>query len=243
MAKVMHLVDPKQLQRMDQMMTPVQRTISRLDEEMERILNRSDISDSQKVSLYNQVLQRYLEYQDRPIHPQTAPPPETAAKDIDGEVFMTVPKTLRRKAEALLYRLKNDPTFNWNERGELIYRGQIIPGSNMTDLINDTLRQRKTFQPHGWQEFARALRHGNVPQDLVGHRQRWDWMHRESATSDAFSTAEESPDEEPPSRSREDSSLRKSRSRTKKRTRTRERSSTSVGKSTVRKKFNWDAYK
>ena len=231
MAKVMHLVDPKQLQRMDQMMTPVQRTISRLDEEMERILNRSDISDSQKVSLYNQVLQRYLEYQDRPIHPQTAaPPPDTAAKDIDGEVFMTVPKSLRRKAEALLYRLKNDPTINWNERGELIYRGQIIPGSNMTDLINDTLRQRKTFQPHGWQEFARALRHGNVPQDLVGHRQRWDWMHRESATSDAFSTAEESPDEE-------------GSGRTILKARKRKLSPSLERKSTARKKLNWDVYK
>ena len=190
----MHLVDPKQLQRMDQLMTPTQRTISRLDRDMESILMRSDLSDSEKVTQYNQILQRYLEFQDRPK--QELAPPAPPAKDIESEVFLTVPKTLKRKAEALIHRLKNDPTINWNERGELIYQGRIVPGSNMTDLINDALRQRKTFEPHGWREFARALRHGNVPQDLVGHRKRWDWMHRESATSDAFSTAEESPGEE-----------------------------------------------
>ena len=228
MAKVMHLVDPKQWQRMDQMMTPIQRTITRLDEEMESILNRTNLSDSEKVTLYNQVLQRYLEYQERPKQePSLSLPP---AKDIEGEVFMTVPKTLKRKAEALIYRLKNDPNINWNERGELIYQGHIVPGSNMTDLINDALRQRKTFEPRGWQDFARALRSSNVPQDLIGHKRRWDWMHRESATSDAFSTAEESPDEERPSRS----ILKTPR---------RKRSPPPERKPTIKKTFNWDSYK
>ena len=225
MAKVMHLVDPKQLHRTDQLMTPTQRTISRLDEEMENILMRADLSDSEKVSRYNQVLQRYLEYQDRP---KLEVPPSPPAKDIEGEILMTVPKHLRRKADALIHRLKNDPTINWNDRGELIYQNKIVQGSNMTDLINDVLRQRKTFQPHGWRDFARALRQSNVPQDMIGHRQRWDWMHRESATSDAFSTAEESPDEERPSRS----ILKTPR---------RKRSPPPERKLTTKKKINWEA--
>ena len=74
MAKVMHLVDPKQWQRTDPMMTPVQRTISRLDEEMETILKRTDLTDSEKVTRYNQVLQRYLEYQDRPKQERPSTP-------------------------------------------------------------------------------------------------------------------------------------------------------------------------
>ena len=240
----MHLVNPKQYQRMDHMMTPIQRTISRLDEEMENILRRSDINDSEKITLYNQVLQRYLEYQERP---KQDTPPTPIAKDLKEEIFMTVPVNLKRKAEALLTRVQNDPNITWNERGEFIYQGQIVPGSNMTDLINDALRQRKTFQPHGWRDFARALRHSNVPQDLVGHRQRWDWMHRESATSDAFSTAEESPGEE------EEDEENRGRNRTRSQLKTPTRSSVperkqsavkkSTKKTTAKKKINWMNYK
>ena len=233
----MHLVDPKQWQRMDQLMTPTQRTISRLDQEMESILMRSDLSDSEKVTQYNQILQRYLEFQDRPKQELAPPPPP--AKDLESEVFLTVPKALKRKAEALIHRLKKDPTISWNERGELIYQGRIVPGTNMTDLINDALRPRKTFEPHGWQEFARALRHGNVPQDLIGHRKRWDWMHRESATSDAFSTAEESPGEERISRSMLKTPSRK-RSHPPERKSTRRNIQFSPQERKIVKKINWE---
>ena len=196
MAKVMHLVDPKQWQRTDPMMNPIQRTISRLDEEMETILKRTDLTDSEKVTRYNQVLQRYLEYQDRPKQERPSTPKPKDIKDIEREVLMTIPKPLKRKAEALIYRVNEDPSVKWNERGELIYQGHIVPGSNMTDLIHDALRRRQTIEPQGWRDFARVLRQSNVPHDLIGHRQRWDWMHWESATSDAFSTADESPREE-----------------------------------------------
>ena len=71
---------------------------------------------------------------------------------------------------------------HWNERGEFSHKGQVIKGSNIVDLVNDIVRHRKDFHPHGWQEFARALRRGNVLQDLIGNQRRWDWMHRESTT-------------------------------------------------------------
>ena len=109
---------------------------------------------------------------------------------------------MKRKAEALMERIKDDPDVTWNSRGEFVYKGKVIVGSNMVDLVNDMMRQRKGFEPRGRFEFARALRHTNVPQDLVGNRGMWGWMHRDSATSDAFSTAEESLDERTPPRSR-----------------------------------------
>ena len=80
---------------------------------------------------------------------------------------------------------------HWNEHGEFFHSGQVLKGSNIIDLVNDAMRHRKYFHLHGCQEFARALCRGNVPQDLVGNQRRWDWMHRETATSDAFSMAEE----------------------------------------------------
>ena len=31
----------------------------------------------------------------------------------------------------------------------------------------------------GWQPFAEGLREMNIPQDVIGNRDRWDWMHRD----------------------------------------------------------------
>ena len=56
--------------------------------------------------------------------------------------------------------------------------GKSIPGSNIIDLVNDVIRHRKGSEPTGWQAFAEGLRDINIPQDVIGNRERWDWMHR-----------------------------------------------------------------
>ena len=81
MAKVMNLVDPRLLERLvpTAPVNPLHKTISTLDQDMDNILQRQDLVDADKVRLYNQVLQKYLEYQDhyrfpeQPTHQQTPP--------------------------------------------------------------------------------------------------------------------------------------------------------------------------
>lgn len=188
----MQLVDPKMMM-MTAPTNPLHRTISTLDQEMRSILDRQGLSDEEKVRQYNQILQRYLEYHNhlQPSLTTPTPTPIPAMKNVNEEVLQTVPKTMRRKAQAILERVTHQPNTSWNDRGEFVLDGEVIRGSNIVDLVNDMLRHRKSFQPRGWQDFARALRQSNVPLDLVGNRHRWEWMHRDSATSDAFSTAEE----------------------------------------------------
>ena len=141
-----------------------------------------------------------LEYHD---HLKTPSLPKEANTVKDDEIIRTVPLKFREKAKNLLKRIEREPSMHWNERGEFVHNGQVIKRCNIVDLVNDVVRQRKDFHPHGWQEFARALHKGNVPQDLVGNRKRWDRMHRESATLDAYSTGEESsPERRPRSRPR-----------------------------------------
>jgi hypothetical protein len=168
MAKVMHLVDPKMLEMVRIPVNPVQRTLHTLDQEMQSILNQTDLSDVEKVERYNQVLQRYLN-----MH---TPPPVPKSKDVYNDIMNTVPTVMKRKAEALLERIQRQPNTSWNELGEFVYNGQVITGSSVVDLINDTLRHRKSFKPQGWQMFAEALHESNVPQDLVGNHERWRWM-------------------------------------------------------------------
>ena len=192
MAKIMNLVDSKMMERMQAPANPLYRTLNTLDSDMQSILQRNDMSDEEKVQAYNQVLQRYLEYKRtnrEPVAPVVAQ--SKPSFDVEKDVMRTIPKTMKRKAEALMERIKDDPDVSWNSRGEFVYKGRVVTGSNIVDLVNDMMRQRKGFEPRGRFEFARALRHTNIPQDLVGNRGMWGWMHRESATSDAFSTAEE----------------------------------------------------
>ena len=111
--------------------------------DMQNILQRTDLSDEEKVHQYNQILQRYLEYQDH-LHAPTVPPPMSITK-----VLSTIPKTIQRKAENLLERVKRQSNLGWNERGELLFNVEVIQGTNIVDLVNDMVRQRKSYQPHG----------------------------------------------------------------------------------------------
>ena len=79
---------------------------------------------------------------------------------------MTLPKTLQEKGSQLVSRLE---TTKWNDRGELLHEGVAIPGSNIVDLIHDLLRNRKTADPIGWQQFASQMHAANIPMELVGN--------------------------------------------------------------------------
>ena len=89
---------------------------------------------------------------------------------------------MRHKASVLLRRLKQDDNIAWNTKGELVYKGDVVPNTHIHDLVQDVLRKRKTHVPVGWQTFARALRESNIPQDLVGNLDRWQWMNQEEET-------------------------------------------------------------
>ena len=149
-----------------------------LDDEMMTILDRKYLDDRTKVTLYNQVLQRYNVLSDKhvkePVRVVTVKESGTGAgagagvaegavgapatSEIEADVVDTVPKTMQGKARRLMEHLKR----------ELIHEGVPVAGSNVVDLVNDLLRKRKT-DPMGWQPFARQLRAMNLPMELVGN--------------------------------------------------------------------------
>ena len=49
-------------------------------------------------------------------------------------------------------------------------------------MVNDAIRHRKGSEPTGWQAFEEGLRDINIPQDVIGNRERWDWMYRAPET-------------------------------------------------------------
>jgi len=209
-AKKMALVEPRLLEglqwQQQQFQTPLGKAMSSLDGDMQDILARHDVPQDEKVKLYNQILQRYVTYHDQrqtaaraPVRvtmvdeglpsddqksTDTSPMPADA---IEREMLESVPPRMKKKAQLLINRIKAHPQLAWTDRGELVYKDQVVTNTNVADLVNDVLRRRKHFEPRGWQTFAQALKETNVPQDLIGHQERWEWMQhpREAASPSA----------------------------------------------------------
>jgi hypothetical protein len=108
---------------------------------------------------------------------------ETETKDaIEEEILESVPKTMKTKAELLVWKMKADHSIAWSEKGELKYKGETVRGSNVVYLVNDVLRKRKYVNLQGWETFGEALREANVPQYWIGHEDRWKYIYQTKRT-------------------------------------------------------------
>ena len=202
-AKKMILVEPRVLEsitRAQPVEDATNRDLKDTTRAMDDILN-SDVDVYDKANAYQQALwgflQRYKQYKDRPLGKvELTSGSKRAFDDVVGEaaaereeeegerstgvekdVLTSVPKSLKAKAQRLLQRLKDNPDIKWNDQGELEISGRFIKRSNLTDLVNDVLRQRKTApDPLGWEDFADVLRQSNVAQDLIGNPTRWNYI-------------------------------------------------------------------
>ena len=86
-----------------------------------------------------------------------------------------IPKTMKTRAEALLAHLKErGDVITWDDIGQVLVDGVLIPKSNIFDLVSDAMRSRKHFNPVGVREFYNVLNKINVPKDLVRNERRWD---------------------------------------------------------------------
>ena len=79
----------------------------------------------------------------------------------------SVPKTFKSKAQRLHSILHDNPNMSWDEDGTIKLYGKSIQGSNIIDVVNDVVRQRKGSEPAGWQPFAEGLRELIIPQDVI----------------------------------------------------------------------------
>ena len=85
-----------------------------------------------------------------------------------------IPKTMKLRAEALLAHLKErGDVITWDDMGQVLVDGVLIPKSNISDLVSDAMRSRKHFNPVGVREFYSVLNKINVPKDLVRNERRW----------------------------------------------------------------------
>ena len=51
-----------------------------------------------------------------------------------------------------------------------MYNGEVIPVTNIVDIVNDVVRPRtKNHQPKGWDLVAQGIKDTNVPLELIGN--------------------------------------------------------------------------
>ena len=94
---------------------------------------------------------------------------------LEKVIIGTLPKTLQNKGKMLLDYLKEATDLRWNARGELLSGGEPIKGSNVSNLIHETIRTRKLGdEPIGWKTYSNALKQSNVPSDLILNKPRWE---------------------------------------------------------------------
>ncbi|XP_032081574.1 uncharacterized protein LOC116514209 [Thamnophis elegans] len=163
----------------------------RLDDEMRNILQRHDLSEDDKIKLYNSVLQRYLRLtrqneseKDKlnliypPGEPQPPPtlpeqPPQTTPQTTGmDDILSGVSTRYRKNAELLLNKMKqHQDVSTWDERGTFLYKGVPIPGTNILDLVKGASQHRAPTEkrkPKGWDDFMNAMAEVNVPTSVLG---------------------------------------------------------------------------
>ena len=93
--------------------------------------------------------------------------------EVNSKWLSGIPTLFKRNARAVLDYLRgHKDILSWNDRGEIIYKGRVILGSNLADLLKDSQRQYKYLDPHGDREFYRAWGELNIPEGLLGNEKR-----------------------------------------------------------------------
>ncbi|KAH9645925.1 hypothetical protein HF086_011387 [Spodoptera exigua] len=95
------------------------------------------------------------------------------------QIISLIPKTYNKKGESLLNLIGiSKSKLRWDNEGTVIIDNEKNPGSNIVDLINDSLRPLKKSDPVGWDRFAKALKDIKVPLTYIGNPKRCEFINQ-----------------------------------------------------------------
>ncbi|GBO01481.1 hypothetical protein AVEN_218219-1 [Araneus ventricosus] len=153
----------------------------KMDAKMQNILQRKDLLESEKANQYLQVLQKFIKIQHpqqnvetteiQEIATQENQEPETVPEDvITTKILKSAPVRYLNTVKNILDFLKdNHSILSWTPEGEIVYKGQRIPRTNIVSLVTDLLRNRKK-SPSGFKEFQAALKEMKIPATYIVNR-------------------------------------------------------------------------
>lgn len=179
MARKMILVSEDVLNKLknagDSKYSPEVQDVPTLDVEMRRILEKPGINQSEKLTLYNQTLQRHLKSKKPDIENTLIEDKSLTNKRTNwiSEISTSVPTSSVNDAIALYNWISRNKTLSWSETGELEINTHPISGSNVVDLIYDAIRKTPAaVGPIGFEIFYRMLLKYNVPKKFIKNPSR-----------------------------------------------------------------------
>ena len=113
------------------------KALSDLDQKMHEILT-SNRPDSEKITLYNEALQKSKVFMKK-IQPKTF------ARKPGNTVLKRYKKSVR--AKKLLKDATSKKNLDWDDNGCMILDNRVVPGSNIDDLFQSALRKRNPTLP------------------------------------------------------------------------------------------------
>ena len=134
--------------------SPEKKILSNLDTQMQEILH-SDLPQSEKLKLYNQILQKSKIF----LQKSQPKPKQVVFKKEKKQLPETeILKKFRKqtKVKNLLETVKREKNLNWDSEGQLVIDGRPIPGSNIQQLLQSVLKKRNPTTP-GLREFESFL--------------------------------------------------------------------------------------
>jgi hypothetical protein len=158
----------------------------RLDKQMENILADKHMTLEEKVQKYSDTLSTYITFrrQVQNISPlnqiSTVQMKESSNVEEDvhrtpiDSLVATFAKSYQQKARQLLETLQRSGVAAWNMENELILDGNSIRGSNIVDLVYDTVARKQTRNPIGSTQFNDLLNKLHVPKLLRANIQSLD---------------------------------------------------------------------
>ena len=98
-------------------------------------------------------------------HPQWGETTTKPVKSLDS-VLDTLPQNVLSKAKRLVNTLKNTNRVGITDRNEISIDGEVIQGSNASDLIINVCRKRVNTTD-GYNKFAQTLHESGIPSDIL----------------------------------------------------------------------------
>ena len=169
-------------------------------QEMNDWLEKDDVPGDTEATMYAQQLQRVKQLQNQVFRSEPSPvqmitqteqtmtsesdtvTPSHQLNATDKQIIDFVSKTMQNSVKLLIQNLKDhSDVISWNDNGQLVLEGSIVPNSNIVDLVNDIMQKRKGFNPEHSNTFAKALTKIKVPEDYLRNLDRINsiqWYHR-----------------------------------------------------------------
>ena len=109
--------------------------------------------------------------------------------EIRKRLVESTPRPFQTRVQSLFQFISDK--INVNNKGEMYDKdGAIIEGSNISDLIQHAIRdRRRNITPSGWSEFLGVLKENNVPRMILNYDTLDEMLVKRSNSSSSSSSA------------------------------------------------------